>query len=41
MEKTLTIDGKQIRFKSTAATLIRYKTQFGRDFLLICCRCIH
>lgn len=32
MEKTLTIDGKQIRFKSTAATLIRYKTQFGRDF---------
>lgn len=32
MEKTLTIDGKQVRFKSTAATTYRYKTQFGRDF---------
>ena len=32
MEKTLTIDGKQVRFKSTAATPLRYKAQFGRDF---------
>ena len=32
MEQTLTIDGKQVRFKSTAATPRRYKVQFGRDF---------
>lgn len=32
MEKTLTIDGKQVRFKSTGATPLRYKTQFGTDF---------
>lgn len=32
MEKTLTIDNKQVRFKSTAATPYRYKAQFGRDF---------
>lgn len=32
MEKTLTIDGKQVRFKSTAATAKRYKAQFGSDF---------
>lgn len=32
MEKTLTIDGKQVKFKSTAATPLRYKAQFGRDF---------
>ncbi|MEK3814255.1 hypothetical protein [Bacillus sp. FSL K6-1284] len=32
MEKTLTIDGRQVRFKSTAATVLRYKAQFGRDF---------
>lgn len=32
MEKTLTIDGKQVRFKSTAATPLRYKAQFGCDF---------
>ncbi len=31
MEKTLTIDGRQIRFKSTGAFLLRYKAQFGRD----------
>lgn len=33
MEKTLEIDGKQVTFKSTGATAIRYKAQFGRDFL--------
>lgn len=32
MEKTLTIDGKEVRFKSTAATPLRYKAQFGQDF---------
>jgi len=32
MEKTIEIDGKQVRFKSTAATPLRYKTQFGKDF---------
>jgi hypothetical protein len=33
MEKTLTIDGKKVRFKSTGATPLRYKAQFQRDFL--------
>lgn len=33
MEKTITIDGKEVRFKSTAATPLRYKTQFGKDYL--------
>lgn len=33
MEKTLTIDGKVVRFKSTAGTLRRYKEAFGREFL--------
>jgi hypothetical protein len=32
MEKTIEIDGRQIRFKSTAATPLRYKAQFGRDY---------
>lgn len=32
MEKTIEIDGKQVRFKSTAATPLRYKAQFGKDF---------
>ena len=32
MEKTLTIDGREVRFKSTAATSIRYKAQFQSDF---------
>lgn len=31
MEKILTIDGRQVRFKSTGAFLLRYKAQFGRD----------
>ena len=33
MEKTITIDGKEIKFRSSGATPIRYKAQFGRDFL--------
>ena len=32
MEKTILIDGKQVTFKSTAATPLRYKRQFGKDF---------
>lgn len=32
MEKTLIIDGKPVKFKSTAATPLRYKAQFGKDF---------
>lgn len=31
MEKTIVIDGKEIRFKSTGATALRYKSQFGKD----------
>jgi len=31
MEKTITIDGKEVRFKSTASLPLRYKAQFGRD----------
>ncbi|MFE4762260.1 hypothetical protein [Bacillus mycoides] len=31
MEKTITIDGKQVKLKSTAATVKRYKAQFRRD----------
>lgn len=32
MEKTITIDGKEVTFKSTGAVPKRYKMQFGRDF---------
>lgn len=32
MEKTIEIDGRQVTFKSTAATPLRYKAQFGSDF---------
>lgn len=34
MEKTIEIDGKQVKFKSTAATPLRYKAQFGKDYFL-------
>ncbi|MDU2670592.1 MAG: hypothetical protein E7C49_01145 [Clostridium sp.] len=34
MEKTIEIDGKSIKFKSTAATPLRYKAQFGKDFFV-------
>ena len=33
MEKTIIIEGRQVKFKSTAATMLRYKAQFGRDML--------
>lgn len=29
----MTIDGRQVKFKSTGALLLRYKAQFGRDAL--------
>ncbi|TYR75585.1 hypothetical protein FZC79_10485 [Rossellomorea vietnamensis] len=34
MEKTLTIDDKQVKFKSRGSTPLRYKAQFHRDFLV-------
>lgn len=34
MEKTVYIDGKAIRFKSTGATPLRYKAQFHKDFFV-------
>jgi hypothetical protein len=33
MEKTLIIDGKEVRFKSTGATALRFKAQFRQDFM--------
>ncbi|MCE5222054.1 MAG: hypothetical protein LLF98_12580 [Clostridium sp.] len=30
--KVIEIDGKQVEFKSTAATPLRYKKQFGKDY---------
>lgn len=32
MEKTITIDGKKVRFKTNGATPLRYKAQFGQDY---------
>lgn len=31
MEKYIYIDGRQVKFKSTGAFLLKYKAQFGRD----------
>ena len=33
MEKILNIDGRNVKFKSTGAFLLKYKSQFGRDAL--------
>lgn len=33
MEKLIKIDDKDIKFKSTAGTLMRYRNNFGRDFI--------
>ncbi len=33
MIKTLTIDGKNITFKSTGGTMMRYRNQFNSEFL--------
>lgn len=32
MEKTLTIDGRQVKFKSSGGTLMRYRNQFNSEF---------
>lgn len=32
MEKTLTIDGRQVEFKSTGGILMRYRNQFNSEF---------
>jgi len=32
LEKTLIIDNKEVRFRSTAATPLRFKAQFGKDY---------
>jgi hypothetical protein len=32
MEKTITIDNKQVRFKTNGATPLRFKAQFGKDY---------
>ena len=32
MEKTLTIDGKQVPFRKSGATMLAYKRQTGREF---------
>ena len=32
MEKTIVISGRPVRFKSTGATMLKYKMQFGREF---------
>ena len=34
MEKTIIIDDQEVRFKSTGATPLRYKSQFGEDFFV-------
>lgn len=34
MEKVINIDGKDVRFKATAATIRIYRQQTGRDLLL-------
>lgn len=32
MEKTIIIDGRDVRFKATGSMVLRYKAQFGKDF---------
>lgn len=32
MEQTIIIDDKEVRLKSTGATAIRFKAQFGKDY---------
>ena len=33
MEKTLTIDGREVRFKATAGLSYRYFNQFGTEYI--------
>lgn len=34
MEKTIEIDGKKVKFKAAGGNVLRYKMQFGRDFMV-------
>ncbi len=34
MEKTIPIDGKKVKFKAAGGNALRYKMQFGRDFMV-------
>lgn len=34
MEKTITIDGREVKFKATAATIRLYRQRTGRDMLV-------
>ena len=34
MERIISIDGKDVKFKATAATIRNYRARFGRDLLL-------
>ena len=34
MERTINIDGKDVKFKATAATIRVYRANFGRDLLM-------
>lgn len=34
MERTINIDGRDVKFKATASTIRRYRETFGRDLLL-------
>ena len=33
MEKVLNIGGKEVKMKSTAGTMMRYRNNFNRDFI--------
>lgn len=34
MERTINIDGRDVKFKATAATIRNYRAMFGRDLLM-------
>lgn len=38
MEKTIQIDGRDVKFRSTAAIPYLYRHKFGRDFMIECSR---
>lgn len=33
MEKTIKIDGRDVTFKATGGVMLRYKNQFGREYI--------
>ena len=37
MEKTINIDGKEVRLRATAAVPRLYRIKFGRDIMQWCC----